>query len=169
MSNLDKHVAAREKKTPMVSKEGTRTRSRTPYDPGTCPPGLDPKLWHLAQFFEQLATKNGYKLPQGLFLIHDYLLARVDKLGLREKPATVWRDSKGDLRTWDVFVEAAIREYWSRGISDEAGDHALDDFYNEGRFKDMLWIVMERARNKRLVEKGTRHRPERTYSRAPRD
>jgi hypothetical protein len=122
--------------------------TRTPYDPDSCPPQLDPKLWSLALLFEQLAIKDGIQLPQGRFLIHDYLFKRINDY--RDKPPGYWRDSKGVVQTPDVCVGAAIREFWTYWRD----EHALDLFCSPVTFDEMLQTVRERAKNKRLVARA---------------
>jgi len=128
--------------------------NRQSYDPDTCPSGCDREVWSLALLFEQLANKNGYQLPQGRFLIHDYLLKRIAESGIRGKPATFWKDDSGTVQSWSWCVEAAIKRYWDWNESDVAGEHALDDFCGMLRFKEMMNGHLTWCANRRSIARA---------------
>jgi hypothetical protein len=147
VDRLDRNVAARDKKTPIVSNERTSKSKKGPYDPDRCPAGWDAATWSLTLLFEQLAAKDGIELQAGRPVIYGSIAKRA--AGYRDRPPEFWKDSKGVVRTWDVCVAAAIREFWTYTRNDQA----LDLFCSPVTFNEMLRTVWERARNKRMVAK----------------
>lgn len=129
----------------------TPTASRREYDPTTCPSSCRKDVWSLGVLFVQLAAQEGLELPEGPFLVHDYLLHRFKASGVMEAPPELLLDSQGRQRTWDEMVEAAIRLFFGETFRDE---HALEKFCNEATFQRMCRTVRERAYYHRLARKA---------------
>ena len=119
------------------SSERPAARPARKYDPDQCPSGYDLAIWSLTLLFQQLAAKDGIQLQAGRPIIYGCLAKRMEETGASE-----------------VLVESAMREFWTYWQD----EHALDAFCGVVRFNEMISIVRERARNKRLVAKAKAQR-----------
>jgi hypothetical protein len=115
--------------------------SRKLYDRDKMPDGLDPDVWHLALYFEQVGESNGVSVTGRPILYVE--------LGHRIRSSNIKLANSG----WVEIVQEMIDHFWNTS-TDTA--FAINSFCNIDTFTyHYEWITDSLAR-KKLVEEGIR-------------
>lgn len=125
----------------------------------------------MARLFRDLATKDGIYVDARLPVLYvsiertlNWFHASTGDRSFRKKGdgtveltyAQVYGYVPGARGRWDLVVEAAIEEFWTR-----TWDHdALADFCDFETFEQMMYIVCDRAKSRHLKSQHVKKEPE---------
>lgn len=128
------------------SKLNERRQGRVLYDRDKMPEGLDPEIWHLTLFFDQIAESYTCGIP-GRPIVYMELSTRINASHIREK-----------FTHWSGIVEDMIQRFWDHELDPGKNQYAINEFCSAGTFSYLLkWVVDSRARQL-LIETGDRVR-----------
>lgn len=121
-----------------------RNNSRQLYDRDKMPDGLDPEIWHLTLFFEQIGERLGAGTT-GRPIIYTELSNRINA-----------SDIRSNFIHWPSIVEDMIVRFWEYELDTSKTPYAINEFCKVDAFNYLMkWVVDNRARQL-LIDSGTR-------------
>lgn len=122
-----------------------RNNTRQLYDRDKMPEGLDPEIWHLTLFFDQMAETLGAVGTAGRPIIYTELSHRIAASNVRE-----------NFIHWTSVVTDMIVRFWEYELESSKYSYAINEFCKVDTFDYLMrWVVDQRERQL-LIDSGTR-------------
>jgi len=118
--------------------------TRVLYDRDKMPEGLDPEIWHLTLFFEQVGESVGASTT-GRPIIYTELSNRINASNVRV-----------NFIHWPGIIEDMIDRYWWHECDPNNSRYAINDFCRIDVFDSLLRWVSETRERQLLIDSGTR-------------